>query len=206
MEIGIIGSGSIGSTVAKLAVDNGHTVKIANSRGPGSLVGLAEEIGAGVLPAEVADAADAEVVVVAIPFKAIGSLPADAFEGRVIADANNYYPDRDGNVPALDDDETTSAELLAKHLPGARVVKAFNTMHFKTLAEAGDTGKPLDARLAVFVAGDDPEAKQRVSGLIEEFGFGPVDAGALADGRVLQREKPVYGADLTAAEGREALG
>ncbi len=121
-------------------------------------------------------------------------------------DANNYYPNRDGHFAELDRDETTSTELLARHLPGARAIKAFNTMNYATLAKAGDRAKPQDERLAVFVAGDDDEAKRLVTELLDELGFAAIDTGGLADGgRRQQPGAPVYAADLTGAQASEAL-
>ena len=206
MQIGIIGSGMIGSTVAKLAVDHGHTVKIANSRGPNTLGDLVAELGEGATAVEVADTAEgSDFVVVAIPLKAIGEIPVEPFDGVVVADANNYYSSRDGEIPELESGEKTSSELLADHLAGAKVVKAFNTMNFRKLADDGDSSKPEDERLALFVAGDDAAAKQVVEDFIEQAGFGAVDAGSLADGGKLEPESPVYGADLSVAEARAAL-
>jgi predicted dinucleotide-binding enzyme len=125
--------------------------------------------------------------------------------GRVVIDANNYYPTRDGHFPELDDDTTTSTELLAAHLPGAHVVKAFNTMFWELLRDRG-TQAPRDERLAILLAGDDQDAKDRVSGLIEEIGFAPVDTGGLAEGS--RRQQPgaaAYGNPSTAREAERML-
>ena len=173
---------------------------IANSRGPASLRDLA----AGHLrPATVEEAAaHGEVVVVATPLTAYDTLPRDALAGTVVVDAGNYYPSRDGQIAALDDDRTTSTEWLAAKLPGARVVKAFNTVHLEILRDKGDADAG-DERLVVLVAGDDAEAKQQVERLIEDIGFAPVDQGGLADGgRLQQPGAERYGKVLTL---REAL-
>ncbi|MGZ6643246.1 MAG: NADPH-dependent F420 reductase [Solirubrobacteraceae bacterium] len=205
MRIGVIGSGRIGGTAAALLAARGHEVVIANSRGPESLADLAAE--AGVTPGTVEEAArHGDVVLVAIPFGRIGELPPEPFAGKIVVDANNYYPGRDGHMEALDRDETTSSELLARHLPGTRVDKAFNTMNYVPFGERGDPAAPIDERLALYVAGDDADAKAVVSGLIEDLGFAAVDAGGLADGgRRLQPGSPVYAADLTAAQAAEHL-
>ena len=192
MRIGIIGSGNIGSTTARLFAAAGHDVMIGSRSGPHSIDEAARH---------------GEVVLVAIPFGVIDSLPAEAFAGRIVVDANNYYPDRDGHVDALDADETTSTELLARHLTGARVVKAFNTMYFVTLGERGDPSLPQAERLALFVAGDDADAKAVVAGLIEELGFGAVDVGGLADGgRLIQPGTELYGSDATVVVAAAGLG
>jgi predicted dinucleotide-binding enzyme len=207
MDIGIIGSGNIGGTTARLFAAAGHDVVIANSRGPDTLAGLVAEVGGGLRAGTVDEAArHGEVVLVAIPMKAVEDLPPDPFAGRIVIDANNYYPGRDGNYEPLDTGATTSTEMLAAHLPGARVVKAFNTMNYRVLASGGRPGARPEDRLAIFMAGDDAEAEQVVAGLIEELGFTPVDTGGLADGgRRQQPGTPVYGADLTGAEAAGAL-
>lgn len=200
MRVGVIGSGRIGGTVAALLAAAGHDVRIANSRGPASLRDLAAEH---LRPATVEEAAaHGEVVVVATPLTAYDTLPRDALAGTVVVDAGNYYPSRDGQIAALDDDRTTSTEWLAAKLPGARVVKAFNTVHWEILRDKGDADAG-DERLVVLVAGDDADAKQRVERLIEDIGFAPVDQGGLADGgRLQQPGAERYGKVLTL---REAL-
>jgi 8-hydroxy-5-deazaflavin:NADPH oxidoreductase len=206
MRIAIIGSGSIGSTAAGLFAQAGHEVTIANSRGPETLTDLVDELGEGARAATVEDAASsAELVLVAIPFGHYRELPAEALTGKIVVDAMNYYPERDGHVRELDEDTTTSTELLAAHLPGARVVKAFNTMKARNLSERGSHG-PLDERLVMFVAGDDHEAKESVSNLIEEIGFAPIDDGSLAEGgRRQQPGSSVYVKELKPGEARELL-
>jgi 8-hydroxy-5-deazaflavin:NADPH oxidoreductase len=208
MKIAIIGSGKIGSTAARLFIGAGHEVAIANRRGPQSLEPLRLELGAALQPASIEDAIRfGDVALVAVPLHAIDALPAASFAGKIVVDANNYYPNRDGHIPELDRDETTSSELLARHLPGARVVKAFNTMYYATLGEAGDPSKPEDDRLALFVAGDDQQAKQVAIDLIEQLGFAAMDTGSLADGgRRQQPGSPIYNTNLTGAQARAALG
>jgi len=207
MKIGIIGSGNIGEGAARLFAAAGHEVAVGNSRGPDSL----KELVTGLGPnghAETAEGAArfGEVVLVAIPFGRYTSLPADALAGRIVVDAMNYSPERDGQMVDLDSDRTTSSELLAAHLPGARVVKAFNTVWFKHLNSQGDAGKPVEERRAVPVAGDDDGAKAAVAALIDQVGFGPVDNGGLADGgRRQQPGTPVYGLDAPAVEVRRLL-
>ncbi len=208
MRIGIIGSGRIGATVAHLLICAGHEVAIANSRGPASLSDLVGELGDGaaVAAASVEDAAAfGTAVLVAVPLHAVSTLPASAFDGKVVIDANNYYPGRDGDIAALDDDSKTSSELLAAQLPGAHVVKAFNTMFFETLAGEGMPGAPRRQRLALFVAADDPAAKELVSGLIEEIGFAAIDIGTLADSRIGQPGGAVYNRPLNGAEAEVVL-
>jgi predicted dinucleotide-binding enzyme len=194
MQIGIIGAGHIGATMARILSDAGDHVAIANSRGPDSLRALAGELGENVQATTVADAARfGDIVVVAIPLHAYTDLPPEPFAGKIVIDANNYYSGRDGNIEELDSGATTSSELLAAHLPGARVVKAFNTMNYQPLATEGKPEAPRDERLALYVAADDESAKQRVSELIERLGFAAVDTGSLADGgRRQEPGSPIY--------------
>jgi predicted dinucleotide-binding enzyme len=207
MRIGIIGSGRIGATVAHLLVCAGHEVGIANSRAPESLAELVADLGAAATAAASVEEAAAfgDVVLVAVPLHATGTLPAAAFDDKVVIDANNYYPGRDGDIAALDDDSSTSSELLAAWLPGAHVVKAFNTMFFETLAGEGMPEAPRQQRLALFVAGDGADAKRLVSELVEELGFAAIDTGALADSRVQQPGGAVYNRTLNGAEAEVVL-
>src|SRR5436190_230751 len=129
MKIGIIGAGHIGSTLARHFAAAGHDVAISNSRGPETLRDLAAQLRDGVRAMTSEDAARyGELVVVSIPFKNYKDLPAAPLAGKIVIDTNNYYPSRDGQFEELDNDTTTSSELLARHLPGASVVKAFNSM------------------------------------------------------------------------------
>ena len=202
MKVGVIGSGHIGATVARRLVETGHEVAISNSRGPATLHDLATSIGA--RPATVEDAAEfGDIVVEAIPFGAYDTLPKDALQGKVVIDAANYYPGRDGTFEDVEND-TASAELIARHLDGAKVVKAFNTMNWKSIR---DLGKPAgDAeRIALPIAADDEQAKKLVAELVDELGFDPVDGGTLHESKRQEPGTPVYGADLKADAARQAL-
>jgi predicted dinucleotide-binding enzyme len=208
MQIGIIGSGRIGGTLARGLTAAGHDVVLSNSRGPESLADEVTELHGRGRAGTAADAAAApDVVVVSVPLHAIDALPDPAlFDGKVVVDTNNYYPGRDGQIAALDDDSTTSSELLADRLPGARVVKAFNTIQSGHLAERGDTAAAPEDRRAIPIAGDDPEAKAVVAGLIDDLGSTAVDHGRLPAGRAQQPGAEVYGAELSARDARAVLG
>ena len=135
MKIGIIGSGNIGANAARLFVRAGHDVALSNSRGGEGLEELVAELGGNTKATTIEDAARfAEVLLVAIPFGKFRTLPADGFKGKVVIDAGNYYPERDGKIAELDADDTTSSELMSAHLKEARLVKGFNTIYFKHLA------------------------------------------------------------------------
>ena len=205
MRIGLIGAGHIGGTIARLAVDNGHDVVLSNSRGPDTLADLVGQLGPHAAAADPAGAArGADLVVVTIPVKAVPSVPSDELNGKTVIDTDNYYPARDGQIPDLDDARTTSSELLAAHLPGAKVVKAFNSMAAGQLASEGEPTGTAHRR-AIAIAGDDAEAKQKVAALIDQFGFDAVDAGPLAEGWRFQPGTPAYGARLDAGQLRAAL-
>lgn len=205
MLIGIIGSGMIGGTLAELLVPLGHEVRLANSRGPWSLREFVADH-PGISPATIDEASrDADLVVLAIPFGRYRDIPADAFAGRVVIDATNYYPDRDKRFPQLDDRSTTSTELVAAHLTGAQVVKAFNTIYFEHLRAQRRPDGPVDERRALPIAGNDIAAKNVVAALIGELGFTPVDAGPLAEGRRQQPGTPVYNVTANAADVRALL-
>lgn len=207
MKIGIIGSGNIGATAARLFARAGHEVAVSNSRGGSGLEELIKELGDGARATGIEEAARfGEVLLIAIPFGKYETLPAAAFEGKVVVDANNYYPQRDGNFPVLDSGETTSSELVAWHLKGARVVKAFNTIWFDHLAKQGDASLPVEERRAIFIAGDDEDAKRTVARLVEEIGFAAVDTGALGGGgRRQQVGTPVYNKELNARDAARVL-
>lgn len=207
MKIGIVGSGNIGANAARLFVRAGHEVALSNSRDGKGLEVLVAELGGNAKVATIEDAARfGDVVLVAIPFGKFRTLPAAGFYGRVVIDAGNYYSQRDGQFAELETDETTSSELMALHLKGARLVKGFNTIWFEHLATQGDTSAPLEQRRAIFIAGDDSEAKEIVARLIEEIGFAAVDMGFLHEGG--RRQQPgtaVYNKELTAREAANLL-
>jgi predicted dinucleotide-binding enzyme len=206
MKIGIIGAGHIGSTTAKLFVDAGHEVAISNSRGPETLHDVVAALGPKAHAATPADAARfGEVVLMAIPLKDYTTLPVEELRGKIAIDAMNYYPDRDGHYAQLDSGKLASSEMVAAHLAGARVVKAFNTIWFEHLKTLGRKSSPLDDRRAIFVSGDDAEAKHVVSALIEDIGFGPYDLGSLHDSLQQQPDTAVYNRDVTVAETREIV-
>jgi 8-hydroxy-5-deazaflavin:NADPH oxidoreductase len=207
MKIGIIGSGNIGANAARLFVKAGHKVALSNSRGGDGLDGLVAELGNKAQATTRENAARfGDVILIAIPFGRFKELPSEAFNGKIVIDAGNYYPERDGHFKDLDSDQTTSSELLASHLKGARIVKAFNTIWFKHLATQGNTGLPLEERRAIFIAGDNSQAKEVVTGLIEQVGFAAVDTGSLHEGG--KRQQPgsaIYNKELTARNARNAL-
>ncbi len=196
MKIGIVGAGMIGGTLATLFTRAGHEVALANSRGPDTLADTVAELGPNAHAATVADAeAFGDLVAVATPLTAYGALPVEPLAGKIVVDANNYYPQRDGQIAELDSRSATSTGLLARHLAGARVLKAFNTIYFEHLRDRGDAGAPAADRFAIPMAGDDP-AKAVLTDLIDQIGFSAVDTGTLADSWRQEPGAPVYGAEV----------
>jgi predicted dinucleotide-binding enzyme len=190
--VGLIGSGNIGGTVARLAVAAGHDVVLSNSRGPETLKDLVEELGPRARAATAREAAEVgDLVVVTIPLRAYRDVPVEPLAGKIVIDTNNYYPERDGQFPELDDESTTTSELLQRHLPDAEVVKGFNNIYFKHLLSLARPAGAAD-RSALAIAGDDAEAKARVTAFLDSLGYDTVDAGPLAEGWRFQRDTAAY--------------
>jgi predicted dinucleotide-binding enzyme len=193
---GFIGSGHIGSTVARLAIAAGHDVVLSNSRGPETLVDLVAELGPHARAATPREAARAgDLVVVTIPLKAYRAVPVDELADKVVIDTMNYYPQRDGQIDVLDDGSTTSSELLQAHLPQSHVVKAFNNIFFEHLRDLAQPLLPSGAenRSALAVAGDDAAAKDAVRRALDAIGYDTLDLGPLAEGWRIQPGQPAYG-------------
>ncbi|WP_330255314.1 NAD(P)-binding domain-containing protein [Nocardia sp. NBC_00565] len=190
--LGLIGSGMIGTSVARLAISAGLDVVLSNSRGPETLTDLVAELGGHARAATPDEAAHAaHIVVAAIPLHAHDQLPADALIGKTVLDTANYYPERDGHLAELDAGALTSSALIQRHLAGARVVKAFNniTPH-QLFALARPAGAP--DRSALPIAGDDAEAKATATWLLDLLGYDAVDTGALATSWRSEPNTPVY--------------
>jgi len=203
--VGLVGAGHIGSQIARLAVANGYDVVISNSRGPQTLSALAKQLGVTARAGTALEAANAgDIVIVTIPLKNYRQVPVEPLAGKLVIDTNNYYPERDGHIPELDDESTTTSELLQAHLPKSKVVKAFNHIY---AAELTTHGQPAGSknRRALVIAGDDPAAKETVTHLLDQFGFDTVDAGPLKEGWRIQRDTPGYGPRRTAEELRRDL-
>ncbi|MFI6762786.1 NADPH-dependent F420 reductase [Micromonospora sp. NPDC050417] len=206
MHIGIIGAGNVGGTLAKRLAESGHEIAIANSRGPETLQDLVGELGHRSHAVSASEAARfGDLVIVSVPFGRYEELPTKELKGKPVMDTGNYYPERDGHYPALDEDEITSSEMVQEHLKGAHVVKAFNTLHAQDMRDHARQSSAQE-RYGIPMSGNDPQAKRAVADLVEELGFQPVDAGDLATGgRKQQPGSITYEADFTADELVEAL-
>jgi 8-hydroxy-5-deazaflavin:NADPH oxidoreductase len=205
MEIGILGSGKIGGNLARLFARAGHHVRVANSRGPASLRPLVESIGPNAEAATLQDAVDeADLVVIAVPWTAREEVLGETgpYDDKIVVDAMNAYTE-DFEIDDLGD--RTSSEVTRALVPGALLVKAFNTIFYKRLADDGQP-KGGPGRLAIPVASDDEAAKMVVMELIDSIGFDPVDNGGLvAGGRKQQPGAPVYNQPIDAKEMRTLL-
>ncbi len=206
MNIGIIGAGNIGGTLARRLVALKHQVSVANSRGPESLAAFARETGARAVTVEEAARAG-EVVIISIPLKSIPRLRRDLFQGVpdgvVVVDTGNYYPrQRDGRIDPIERG-ATETRWVADQL-GRPVVKAFNNIYARHLLDRGRP-KGTAGRIALPIAGDDPRAKEVVTRLLDELGFDAVDGGGLDESWRQQPGTPVYGTDFDAAGVRRGL-
>ena len=205
MRIGILGSGHIGGAAARLFARAGHEVALSHSGSPDTLREQVAELGAKARAATIVEAAAfGEVVVLAIPWRNRADLPAQQLRGKVVLDAMNHYrPD----MGLYDLAGSTSSEEVAKALPGARLVKAMNSLPAADLLNRGRPGAPMHERVVMPIAGDDGEAKAVVAQLMAEIGFAPLDTGLLRAGGVLQQAGggPLSGKPLTLAEAEAAL-
>lgn len=184
-SFGIIGAGNIGKTIAAHLLKNGYTVKISNSKDPGTLKETIDLLGNGAAAVTAGEAAEADIVLLALPWKNVKNITSITnWNNKIVIDATNHFISPDMQVADLGD--SSSSEVVQDLLPGARVVKAFNTLFFKILALNPVEG---NGHRVLFISGDDPEAKAVVSELINDIGFAPVDLGSLAKGGKLQQAK-----------------
>ncbi len=205
MRIGVIGSGHIGGTVGGLWVKAGHPV-LFTSLHPEELKDMVAALGA-LAQAGTVDQAIAfgDALFIAVPYGALPQIGRDygaALKGKIVLDAGNAVPARDGAAIAEEVERNGIGVTSQKYLPGARLVRAFNTLSYKILAS--EANRP-DPRLAIPIAGDDPQAVQVAAALVRDAGFDPVVVGKLADASRFQRGAPGYGQEVTAAELKQKL-
>ncbi len=203
--LGIIGAGNIGSQVARKAVEAGYDVVLSNSRAPETLEALVAELGPTARAATALEAAAAaDIAVVTIPLHAYSTVPIEALAGKIVLDTNNYYPQRDGSIAELEDESTTTSELLQAHLPESHVVKAFNHIG---AADITADARPLGSadRRALVAASNSEAGLEFARGLYDKFGFDTVALTPLSEGWRIQRDTPGYGAKVSKSELVEAL-
>jgi predicted dinucleotide-binding enzyme len=190
--LGIVGSGMIGGTVAKLAVAAGYDVVLSNSRGPDTLQELVSDLGPLARAGTREEAAAGDIVLVSIPIKSYPTLSSVTLTGKVVMDTGNYYPKRDGDVPELSAKTLTDTEYFVRFVPGAEVVKVFNNIFYKHLLNLARPVGTAD-RSALPIVGDSPAAKAMVTQFLDSIGYDSVDAGVLSEGWRQQPGTPVYG-------------
>lgn len=202
MKIALLGAGRIGATTARLFAAFGHEVAVSNSRGPESLRELVAGLGAKAHAMTLDEAARfGEVILLAVPWHREDALPRpELLRGKIVIDAMNPYNPEGG---FFDLGDSTSSEIVLRRMPGARLVKAFNTIYYEHLATRGRKDLPVEERHAIYLSGDDAKAKEVVSRLIEDIGFAPVDTGSLREGgRLQQPDSLIYNRTYTAREAR----
>jgi predicted dinucleotide-binding enzyme len=190
--IGILGSGNVGGNLAQAAIAHGYDVVLSNSQGPQTLVGLVTDLGPRARAATPAEAAAAgDFAIVAIPLATIDQVPVEPLAGKVVIATINYFPQRYGHVPEIDNGTTTAPGLLQAHLPASRVVRAFSMINAADMSGDGHpAGDPK--RRALALAGDDPAAKHLVASLYDEFGFDAVDIGGLGESWRIEAGQPAF--------------
>ena len=203
LKIGVIGSGHIGSTIGSLWSKSGHPVKFS-SRHPEELKSLVDGLGSLAHAGTVGEAIDfGDVVFIAVPYGALPGIGKDygsKLSGKVVLDAGNAVAARDGSDLTAETKEEGIGITSAKYLPGARIVRAFNSMSYKFFAsEANRAGD----RMAIPIAGDDKDALNVASTLVRDAGFDPVIIGPLARATNFSQGAALYGLQLTAAEMRQ---
>ena len=192
--IGIIGAGHIGSTLAQGLIGLGHDVVISNSRGPESLAELIAELGPKAQAATPAEAAAAgEWAIVTVPMKSLDAVPVEQLEGKIVLDTCNYYWERDGRISVLDENETTTSEMVQAHLPSSRIVKAFNHIRAAEILTDG-TPAGTENRRALATASEFPEAVALVTEIYDAFGLDTVNVGPLSESWRVERDRPAYAA------------
>ena len=190
--IGILGSGHVGTSLARAAIAHGYDVVLSNTGGPASLTALVDELGPRASAAKPEEAAAAgDFAIVAIPLTGVDQVPVAPLAGKVVIATINYFPQRFGRVPAIDDGSTTAPGLLQAHLPDSYVVRAFSMLDAADMSGDGyRRGDPK--RRALALAGDDTAARELVGRLYDQFGFDSLDIGGLSESWRIEAGQPAF--------------
>jgi len=201
-RVAILGAGRVGSALGRVMVDGGYEVSVAASGDPAGLELIASIVMPGVTPRWAAEAAaDADLVVLAIPLHRFATLDPALVAGKIVIDNMNYWAPTDGVQSLFEDSALSSSEIVQRHLPAATVVKTFNHIGYHELEEDRRLVGAHDRR-ALGVAGDDPSAVQLVAAVVDRLGYDPVTFDTLRAGRTFEPGGPVFGVSL----GRHELG
>lgn len=198
--IGIIGSGRLGTAVARLSLNAGYDVLITNSRGPESLRLLVDVLLPGARAMTVSEVVTtADIIVLALPLRQYSAVPLELFDGKIVIDAMNYWPPTDGTIATLDAARQSSSEFIQSVMPAARIVKTLNHIAYNELEEdsrpSGSNG-----RRAVLMAGNHSQAKKTVGAYIDSLGFDAIDRGPLAAGKDYQPGTELFDSRFTSEE------
>jgi predicted dinucleotide-binding enzyme len=202
--IGILGAGRVGTAVARQALKAGYDVRIATAKPADEIALLVQIITPGAVAVTAAEAAGADIVVVAVPLHKYRSLDSELLAGRTVIDAMNYWAPVDGEIDDFENDERTSSEIVQDYLSGSDVVKTLNHIGYHDLEEDGREPGSEDRR-ALALAGDNNETKAFLAGFIDRLGYDPVDAGPLAAGRSFQPGTEIFNGSHTADQLRSLL-
>jgi len=201
--IGILGAGRVGTALARQALKAGYEVKLATAKPPADIALIAEFTAPGAKAVSAEEAAEADIVVLAMPLFRYAQVSPDKLAGRVVVDAMNYWAPVDGTMPVFEG-EASSSEVVQQHLREARLVRTLNHIGYHELEEQALPAGHAD-RQALAIAGDDPEARSIVAGFIDSLGYDPVDAGPLAAARKFSAGTPIFGSRLKRDELQKLL-
>lgn len=197
--IGILGAGRVGTAIARLAIAAGYRVKIATSKQAADNALIIEIVTPGAEAVNAAEAADSDLVVVAVPLHKYKSVSAEMLAGKTVIDAMNYWSVTDGDIADFEVDDRTSSEVVATHLAESNLVKSFNHIGYHEM-EPDALPAGAEGRRALAIAGDHQEAKDQVADFIDALGFDVVDAGVLAAGRNYEPGTDVFNGRFSAQE------
>ena len=197
-RVGIVGAGKLGMALARAALAAGYEVAVASSGSAERIALSADVLAPGAVASTVEDVvASADVIVLAVPAHRFRELPSDLFDGKILVDAMNYWPDTDGDDPELATADGGSSVIVQAHFPGARVVKSLNQLGYHEIDEYSRAPGAPD-RIALAAVGDDRLAVRTVMHLIDRLGFDPIDGGPLANGKPLEPDGSPYAETFSA--------